>query len=183
MDWVTLDGSSPLVMNPVATANYFVTGDPVSVIGTHIGNTYELKMPAPGFLNLGETVNRHMLSTVESLVIKDGLVDFGGAVEAAPPYSKPINALRGLGRVLSFLGDEHSDKLSLRLETLTLLERVAGIAVKRNLSHHTDHALLRYVAAIAGDFKKELEAEPMDDLRQTMIADLTHLIHAIETYQ
>jgi hypothetical protein len=167
------------VVPHMLTYNYFVTGDPVSVIGRHIGDTYELPMDETRFNPL-ENIKRHGLSTIESLVVQDNTVDFTIARRAEPPYSEPLNALKGVGAWLGFLVDNHNEKLTVQLEQITSLERAVNVIFQRDLKGARDREALMYFKSLALGLKADIEALPEDSLRRDMIADLDRLIRAIQ---
>lgn len=179
LDLVTPDPASvDLVVPTMLTSNYFVAGDVVSRIGTHLGNTYELQ---PNFdVN---PISAHSLSTIESIVMNGDYVDFSGAVAVAPPYSGVLNSLKSVGSVFGFVIENPDERLWKRLEQLTLLEQAANIVIRRGLSHTTDYSALRYIKNIAISFKEQIQSEPSSELRQEMIDDLEALIRAISSYQ
>lgn len=177
---VVLGGApfAELVAPGILSYNYFVTSDPVSKIGTHVGNTYELPMAGAGG-NPKEIFSRHSLSTIESLVVHGDSVDFSIAVPATPPYSGPLNALKGVGHWLGFLAENHADNLTEQVRQRNLLINAANVIIQRGQSGSLDHLTLAYLRESTLDLKKDLESFPQSSLRSELIQDLEALLKAI----
>ena len=159
----TLEATEPIA-DTMDIFNYYLTDDVVSKIGRHIGATYEVdanQLPSG-------IANRHALQSFWTAFSQTGQVRFDLARPRTPPYSKAINALKGVGAYLKFLAENNSDRVPVRLHELNVLEQATNIVLKRGVNQSFDRELVRYLIGMTFHFHKGLSDEPSSPLKEEM---------------
>lgn len=145
--------------------NYYLTGDVVSKIGRHIGDTFEVNADnVPSGIG-----NRHALQSFWQALSQTGQVRFDLAEGKMPPYSKALNGLKGVGSYLQYLAENRSERVHLRLHELNVLEEATNIILKRNFSRAYDKDLKAYLIRMTNSFRRALQSEPESSLRIDML--------------
>lgn len=164
----------PAVDLPSGTAasNYFVTGDPVSRVGTHIGATLEIKMPPP---RLSELPERHSIFKLRQQVYAMG--GFQRAEWATPtPAQHTLNFLKKYGVYAHEWPFFVAESMNGRFRDLEILEEASNILAERKYLAPFDQEAKLYITNLAALFKKELEGRPRGILRDNMIERLNRLL-------
>lgn len=160
-----------LILKDLRAANYFVTGDPVSRIGRHVGLTLELTQPEA---RLTQMVKRHSLQTVREWVEAHG--GFDSARPAFPPSAPFVNGLKKFGVYAkewpSFLASTQQRQWS-DIETL---EGALNLLRQRGLSGPYDREANNYIGAMAVYFILQLEKRPQGIMRDLMLERLNRLL-------
>lgn len=172
--------AAEIVIPQMLTSNYFVTGDVVSRIGHHVGETVEIPTESIG-IPLIRAAQRHVMSTVEDLLIIDGNMNLSETRRVAPPFSDPLNSLKGAGRALGFLASNQSDTVIARLQSVNTLHQAVIELSHRPLNNPVDHQLLTYLQTLATEYKDHLETEVQTGFRDQLIADLENILTVIKT--
>lgn len=154
------------------TANYFVTGDVVSRIGRHIGETFEIPLPRGV---RGGALQSHLMTTVEASVMSEGYPRFDRFQRASPPASQALQVLKSVGSRLEFLTEISTDKLTTQMEQARVLREAVDIVLKRQMSGPYDREVLAYIREITTGFIAFLKQKPQHVLRDQLIDDLSRL--------
>lgn len=133
------------------TANYFVTGDLVSRIGTHIGLTYEI--PNPDGLGFAKA---HIMENVEKFVAINPLALF-----SAPPRRPPFKeGITGLSEVVgSVLGPFRGASYIIRMHKIhESLAQSLALTAEQDIKEARTQALYGYLQQITRDEMTRLKA-------------------------
>lgn len=172
--------AAEIVIPQMLTSNYFVTGDIVSRIGQHVGQTVEIPTDAAG-IPLIRVVQRHLMGTVEELLAPGGIINLNQTQRVAPPSSDPLNNLKSAGRTLGFLSSNHSETVIARLESVNILHQAVIELSQHPLIRPIDAQLTTYLQTLASEFKDDLESEVQTDFRDQLINDLENILTKIQT--
>lgn len=167
-----VEGSDP----DYPSFNYFLTNDPVSKIGIHIGDTYEVQVESSW--NPLTRLSRHFISTWEVLVDNEDF-SFDQAVRAKPPFLKHLNKIKSAGRYLDFLPSALAETTQARFSDLEMLEEAADILLDRRLAGKSelyDTEALQYIRRIAYGYSKEYEGRHVAGLNQLIVDALRRLL-------
>ena len=165
------------VVQTLQASNYFVTGDPVSSIGKHLGRTYELELPDIGTLDLVALKTRHMLDAVKEAAIKGVRVQFSLAREKAPPTSTVLTQLAAFGQFLPLAPNLLADGFSARLTDLSSLEEASQILLDRNMSGKYDEQTFAYIAELSESFLAEIKTvTEVSKESEALLGRLTELV-------
>lgn len=156
------------VIQLLTTFNYFVTGDPVSQIGHHIGATFELPM-ATRPSGVSELIQRHSLNSVRRLVMRNEAANFSSARAAAPPHSTGLNTLQTFGKHFDFLPSAISDQINSRFTAAKVLEEASEILIARGLSQNSDREALKYISNMTLVYLKELSDIPSGGIMHDLL--------------
>ena len=173
----SVEAAAPITRT-LATANYFVTGDLISRIGTHIGATYELQLPKASIF---QAANRHVIDTVWSAALKDGVPQFNLSRAATPPSSGLLNALKNHASFFKFLPSNQSDNLITRLNHMNILEEALNIIIRRNQGGSYDREANSYLNRMALVFLNDEQQKPLTGARKELIARLESFLNRSST--
>jgi pimeloyl-ACP methyl ester carboxylesterase len=154
-------------------SNYFVTGDVVSQIGTHLGPTYEIPLPAgikPGI------ARSHALMTIQTAVTAGGYPNFGGFAAAVPPANGALKFLKArIAPALEFLADIPVDSVNSWLESESVLRDAVALVRQRGSSASYDEEFLRYAVDVIDGFIDYLQRTSDSPFTQGVIAELKRI--------
>ncbi len=171
--------AAEIIIPQMLTSNYFVTGDIVSKIGQHVGQTVEIPANNVG-LNLIKAAQRHLMSTVEDLLVQDGVLNLMQTKQVAPPFSEPLNSLKGAGRTLGFLTSNHSNTVIARLQHINILHQAVLELRHRTLNRPVDRQLINYLHQLTSEYKDNLSTEVQSKFKDDLIRDLENILLKIE---
>ena len=168
------------VVQALQASNYFVTGDPVSSIGKHLGRTYELELPDIGTLDLVALKTRHMLDAVKEAAIKGVRVQFSLAREKVPPTSTLLTQLAAFGQYLPLAPTIIADAVNARFTDLTSLEEASQILLERELRGPYDERTLAYIAELSESFLADIKkVTDVSDVTTALTVRLTLLVERL----
>lgn len=159
------------VSKTMSIYNYFLTGDLVSRIGTHIGQAYEVN--AKGLPS--GVIKRHALFAFWEALTVDGQIRFDLSTQKTPPEAKLINSLKSIGGMFGFLVDGNQQFTNNRSTQLNLILDATNILVARKKSQRFDQETAEYLLKMISSFLHQLASEPETSFKKDMI---NHLLNA-----
>jgi pimeloyl-ACP methyl ester carboxylesterase len=176
-------GVAPLssIVDSLRASHYFVTGDPVSKIGRHIGPTRELKMTAPARWNVLEMARRHSMKVVRERAMPSGLALFGANLASPSRGDGALAGLRRFGRFVPSLPRMAADVLHVRSRHVEVIEEAMEELAKRSCSNFFDSDALVYLSNHAFRFMIELEKIQSGPLRDVFLKRLQAVVGRVTT--